>query len=390
MTAEPVVAQGTALRTVLIVLCVTEITSWGVLYYAFPVLAPTISASTGWTLPELTLGFTLAQITGGLVSVVVGRVLDRWGPRAVMSAGSVLAVVAVVVVATAQSLTAYFAGWLLAGAAMAGVLYQPAFAALTRWYGPQRVRALTAVTLVAGLASTVFAPLTALLNTVLDWRQTYLVLAVVLAVITVPLHVLGLRRPWQPAEAHESETPSTIARSGRFVLLAVAMTLSAFAVYAVVINLVPLLTERGLSTTTAAIALGLGGAGQVAGRLGYARLERATSVRSRTALVLLAAAVTTLLLGLVPGPALVLVLGSVLAGCARGIFTLVQATAVTDRWGSVHYGRLSGLLGGPVMLSAAVAPWAGSVLAAWFGGYAAVFVLLAAVSVVAALLSLKT
>jgi cyanate permease len=216
------------------------------------------------------------------------------------------------------------------------------------------------------------------------------VLAVVLAVITVPLHVLGLRRPWPVAEAHESEAPSTIARSGRFVLLAVAMTLSAFAVYAVVINLVPLLTERGLSTTTAAIALGLGGAGQVAGRLGYARLERATSVRTRTALVLLAAAVTTLLLGLAPGPAAVLVLGSVLAGCARGIFTLVQATAVTDRWGSAHYGRLSGLLGGPVMLSAAVAPWAGSVLAAWLGGYAAVFVLLAAVSVVAALLSLKT
>jgi MFS family permease len=390
VTAEPVVARGAALRTVLIVLCVTEITSWGVLYYAFPVLAPSISSSTGWTLPELTLGFTLAQITGGLVGVVVGRVLDRWGPRAVMSAGSVLAVVAVVVVATAQSLTAYFAGWLLAGASMAGVLYQPAFAALTRWYGPQRVRALTAVTLVAGLASTVFAPLTALLNTVLDWRHTYLVLAVVLAVITVPLHVLGLRRPWPPAEAHESEAPSSIARSGRFVLLAVAMTLSAFAVYAVVINLVPLLTERGLSTTTAAIALGLGGAGQVAGRLGYARLERATSVRARTALVLLAAAVTTLLLGLVPGPASVLVLGSVLAGCARGIFTLVQATAVTDRWGSVHYGRLSGLLGGPVMLAGAVAPWAGSVLATWFGGYAAVFVLLAAVSVVAATLSLRT
>lgn len=113
MTAEPVVAQGTSLRTVLIVLCVTEITSWGVLYYAFPVLAPAISASTGWTLPELTLGFTLAQIAGGLVGVGVGRVLDRWGPRPVMSAGSLLAVVAVVVVATAQSLTAYFAGWLL-------------------------------------------------------------------------------------------------------------------------------------------------------------------------------------------------------------------------------------------------------------------------------------
>ena len=44
---------------------------------------------------------------------------------------------------------------------MAGVFYPPAFAALTGWYGPDRVRALTALTLAAGFASTIFAPLTA-------------------------------------------------------------------------------------------------------------------------------------------------------------------------------------------------------------------------------------
>ncbi|MET8757899.1 MFS transporter [Lentzea sp. NPDC004782] len=384
-TAQP--GTGAGLRRVLIVLCATEIISWGVLYYAFPVLLPTISSRTGWSYAAITAGFSASQIVAGLVGIPVGKLLDRHGPRAVMTTGSVVAVLALVGLATADSLVWFTAAWLLAGAAMAGVFYAPAFAALTRWYGPRRVSALTALTLVAGLASTVFAPLTAVLNDRLDWRGTYLVLAGFLAVTTIPLHLWGLRLPW-PAIEHEAvHAPSAVARSRPFLVLVVAMSLAAFSVYAVVINLVPLLTERGMTTSAAAIALGLGGVGQVLGRLGYARLAANTSVRTRTLLILLISAVVTTLLGVVPGPALLLITGSVLAGVARGIFTLVQATAITDRWGPVHYGQLNGLLIAPVMLTAAVAPWAGSALAAVLGGFPAVFVVLGLIGVLAGVLS---
>ena len=137
------------------VLCVTEITSWGVLYYALPVLAPAIAADTGWSVPAVTGAFSAGLVVSALVGVPVGRWLDRIGPRLVMTAGSVLAVPAVAVIALAGSYPVFVAGWLLAGVAMAGTLYPPAFAALTRWWGPRRVTALTGLTLLAGLASTV-------------------------------------------------------------------------------------------------------------------------------------------------------------------------------------------------------------------------------------------
>ena len=82
---------------------------------------------------------------------------------------------------------------------MSGTLYPPAFAALTRWYGPRRVRALTILTLAGGLASTIFAPITALLAGPLGWRGTYLALAIVLAVVTIPAHLVGLNRAWPDA-----------------------------------------------------------------------------------------------------------------------------------------------------------------------------------------------
>ncbi|MQA10256.1 MAG: MFS transporter [Pseudonocardiaceae bacterium] len=381
------------LRRVLVTLCVTEITSWGVLYYAFPVLAGDITADTGWPTAAITAALSASQLVAALVGIPVGGWLDRRGPRGVMTGGSVLAVPSVVAIATAPNLVWFLAAWLLAGVAMGAVLYPPAFAALTRWHGPERVRALTILTLAAGLASTVFAPLTAALSARLDWRATYLVLAGILAVVTIPGHWWGLRLPWpeQPVAEprHRNAHPGRIARSRAFVTLTVALSLAAFATFAVVINLVPLLAERGVDTGTAALALGLGGAGQVAGRLGYATLARHTTVRTRTALIVLAMAVTTAALGVLTSVA-VLIVTAVLAGMARGVFTLLHATAVTDRWGPRYYGQLTGLLSAPLTITMALAPFAGAALASLLGGYATTFLVLGAVAVAAAGLSLAT
>ncbi|MDN5932738.1 MAG: MFS transporter, partial [Pseudonocardia sp.] len=115
----------------LVVLCGTEIISWGVLYYAFPVLASGIAADTGWSLSTITAAFSTGLVVSALAGIPAGRLLDRWGPRAVMTTGSVLGVPAVAGIAVAPSLPWFFAAWALAGLAMAGVLYPPAFAALT-------------------------------------------------------------------------------------------------------------------------------------------------------------------------------------------------------------------------------------------------------------------
>jgi MFS family permease len=391
MSAAPGTLTHAGLRRVLAVLCVTEITSWGVLYYAFPVLAPAMVADTGWSPATVTAAFSLGLIVSALVGIPAGRWLDRFGPRRLMTAGSVIAVPAVIGIATAPTVPWFFAAWALAGVAMAGTLYAPAFAALTRWWGPRRVTALTVLTLLAGLASTIFAPLTAALVAQLGWRQTYLVLAAVLAVVTVPAHLFGLRGRWPPPDPDEQRgkpdhAPTAVTRSRPFLLLVAAVALGAFAAFTVVVNQVPLLIERGLSTTAAAWALGLGGLGQVLGRLGYGTLTRHTGVRARSVLVLGASAAATGLLGLLPGPAVALVGVAMLAGAARGVFTLLEATAVSDRWGSAHYGRLNGLLLAPAMVATALAPWAGAALSEVLGGYPVVFVVLAGVAVLAAVL----
>lgn len=374
------------LRRILVTLCVTQVTSWGILYYAFPVLSGRISAATGWSPPTLTAAFSAGLVVSAVAGVGVGRWIDRHGPRGVMTLGSVVAVLAVVAIAAAPTLPLFVGAWLVAGVAMAGMLYLPAFAALTRWYGPRAVGALTVLTLAGGFASTIFAPITAALADHLDWRGVYLVLAAILAVVTIPAHAFGLRRPWPhlAESAAAGQRPAHILRGRPFVALTIALALAACASHAVVVNLIPLLTERGIGIGVAALILGLGGAGQVLGRLGYAPLHRHLEVRSPTVTVLLGVAVSTVLIPVVTGLA-GLVAAVVFAGVVRGLLTLVQATAVSERWGAVHYGRLTGVLVAPATMTAALAPWIGAALAAGLRGYAAMFWVMGAVALTAAL-----
>lgn len=374
------------LRRALIALGITQIVSWGVLYYAFPVALASITAGTGWSSSACTAAFSASLVVSAVAGVPAGRWLDRFGPRRVMTCGSILAVPAVVVIALAPNLPLFFAGWVLAGAAQAAILYQAAFAALTRWYGPRRVSAITTLTLVAGLSSTLFAPLTSLLLRHLDWRGTYLVLATVLAAVTIPAHAWLLTPPWHPPTAAGAEPRRRadragvrqIVRSSRFLVLSGALTVANFGVYAASLTLIPLLTGRGMSPTAAATTLGLVGAGQLLGRLGYAPLNARATPAAASIVILGACAVTVALLGAVPGPTAALVALSVLLGAARGAATLLQATTVADIWGTTQYATLAGYFAAPITLATAVAPWGGTVLAGVFGGYPIMFAVLAA------------
>ncbi len=121
-------------------LCLTQITSWGIVYYAFLVLNPAITADTGWSAGATTAAFSAALVVSAMAGIYVGRVLDHRGPRTVMTADSVLGSLSLLVIAAAPNLAVFSAGWLLAGAAMAAILCQPAFAALTRWWAPDHIR----------------------------------------------------------------------------------------------------------------------------------------------------------------------------------------------------------------------------------------------------------
>src|SRR5690242_8178239 len=112
-------AETQGLGRALVALCITEITSWGILYYAFPVMLARLTRATGWSTGTAMAAYTTGLVVAALAGVPVGRLLDRYGPRPVMVAGSVTGVVAILFIAAAPDLRSFFAAWALAGLAQA-------------------------------------------------------------------------------------------------------------------------------------------------------------------------------------------------------------------------------------------------------------------------------
>lgn len=381
---QPAPASRRALIAAVVVLCITQLVGWGVLFYAMPVALEVMSADTGWSRSGISGAFTAGLIVSAFVGVPMGWLVERFGPRLLMVVGSLLTLPPILLISRAESLTELTIGWMLCGIAMPALFYQVAFAACAGWLGKDRVKGITAVTLVGGVSSTIFAPLTNVLIEGYGWRTMWVILGVLLVVVLVPLQWFFLTPRWTPVRKSTTGIGvGPIVRSGRFIALSASVTIFTLCGFAVTLTIVSLMTERGFSHAFGAIVLGVVGLGQLLGRLGFGRFS-APGVRSIRNIVIVASLVSsTLLLVVVAGPVWAVVAIAILFGAARGAGTLMHATAVVEVWGPERYGALVGVFGMPITLAQALSPWIGAALAGVLGSFAAMDVAMAIAAAIA-------
>jgi sugar phosphate permease len=384
-------------------LAITEPISWGVLYYAFGALIVPMQNELGWSLADLTAGFSLATLVAGLAAIPVGRWVDRNGARWVMTAASLLGVLMVLAWSRVESLPLFLAIWVGIGLAQSGTLYEPAFAAVAGWFRRYRSRALLILTITGGFASTIFLPLTGWLAESRGWRETLVMLAILLAVVTVPLHALVLRRrPEDEGLAPDGEPPAMTVEGKAeplpppegvtvrealddpgFRWLAAAFWLATIVSIAAGVHFIPYLTEKGESPTFAAAAAGAIGAAQVLARLVVTALGTRFSLKAITGGVFLLQGISVLLM--LAGGRAVLLLAVLLLGAGRGALTLIRADIVASRYGRAHFGAISGVMALWLVGARALAPVGIGWLAVAFGGYDPVMWLLAGAGLLSAL-----
>lgn len=340
---------------------VAQIVSWGTLFYTIAVLGAAMRADTGVSDLWLFGSFTAGLFLSGLVSPFVGRQIDAYGGRRVLAAGSLLGAAACAVLAGAQGPVTLLAGWLLAGVAMAACLYDPAFATLHQIAGLSYRRAVTALTLFGGFASTVFWPLSQYLLDTVGWRQTFATYAVLHVALCLPLHVASVpagRGAWERTPAAEPGAAPRPHAGPTFVWLAAALSLAAFISSAIAAHLIGLLTATGLSARDAVLIGSLIGPMQVAGRImefAFNRHVRALAMGT-FAFALMAGALAVFTQ--VHGIWIVALAFAIPYGWANGIMTIVRGTVPAELFGHHGYGALLGRLALPQFVLKAVAPFA--------------------------------
>jgi len=383
----------------LVAVSLGQITSWGVLFYSFAVFLTPMQEELGWSVAQLTGGYSLALLVSAVAALPVGRWLDRHGPRALMTAGSIAAALLVAGWATADSLLVYYLIWLGIGVVMAAVLYEPAFHMVANWFRRLRGRALTVLTVIAGLASVIYIPLASWLVGQFGWRDALLILAAILALGTVPIHALLLRHspadmglepdggPGAAGEAtmmtsERSLTREEAFRHPGFWWLAAAFFLANLGTMAVTVYLIPYLISEGYSRSFAAGAAGAVGLLAMPGRVVLTPLGDVIDRRYVTALIfgMQALAVALLLANQSRAGVIAFV---ILFGAGFGAITPARAALVAEGYGPAHYGSINGVIAFCMTFARAIAPVGAGLLYGWFGGYATVLWVVAAFSAVA-------
>jgi MFS family permease len=344
-----------------LVLAVTQILAWGAIYYPPVLTVPLIAADRDWSVTLTMGGFSFGLLIAGFASPRVGALIDRHGGHRVMPAGSLVGAAGLVGLVYAHSPFAYFACWMLLGLAMSASLYDPAFATLGRVFGPAARRPITALTLAGGFASTVSWPTTHVLIEAVGWRGTYVVYAVVLAVIAAPLHAFALPRGKARPEVHASgaatAAPAVLpARGLTFALVMAAFTAYAFVPSGLAAHMLAIFGRLGLDAGTVVVIGTLFGPAQVT-----ARLFEFALIRNLHPLWLVRSAVGLLLVGFVLLATFGLSVAvaatfAVMFGGANGLITIARGTVPLALFGAAGYGRIVGRIAGPALIMQSAAP----------------------------------
>ncbi|MEV7630168.1 MFS transporter [Actinoplanes sp. NPDC089786] len=391
MTSARTVASPAAgrARSIVAALAVTQTVGYGTLYYAFAVFLTPLAADLHTSTTAITGTFTASVLASAVAAVPVGRWLDRHGGRALMTGGSLLGAVLLVAWSQVDSLWQLYAVQIGLGVAGAASLYEAAFAVIIAWHTPaRRSAALLALTVVAGFASTIFLPLTGWLVDRHGWRTALLVLAVIQAVMTIPLHAAVIRAaPRHPAN-HTVAPPirlRAVLTDRGFWLLAVAFTAHTAAIAVVTVHLVTALIGWGHRTTFAATAAGLFGVLSVTGRLvttGLHRRYRLSRVVAGIFVVQGLAAAALPVAGRNPVAAITAVIG---IGLGFGVGSIAKPILLADRYDTRRYATIASLLVVPMTIAKATAPLAAATLHTSSGSYAGVFTATATACIIAAI-----
>lgn len=338
--------------------------SWASSYYLPAVLGAGMARDLGMSLSTVFAAFSCALIVSALVGPIAGRWIDRHGGRALLMATNGVFVLGLVGLSLAHSGWALFAAWLVIGVGMGAGLYEAAFAALVRLRGQESRSAITAITLIAGFASTVGWPLSAWMEAQWGWRGACVAWAALHLLVGLPLNALLPRAtgavsaitPIRDAGSMEEKTSQRDGRRwGVGALLALVFAITAFVSTAMAAHLPGVVMAAGATPAMAVLAGALLGPAQVLARvLEWRLLQRwhpLVAARLATALH----PVGALLMGVFAGP-----WGMAFAflhGAGNGIMTIAKGALPLALFGAQGYGARQGWLMAPARIAQAVAPW---------------------------------
>jgi MFS family permease len=249
--------------------------------FSLPVFLRLIARDTGWSVTGVSSAMTIGFLAMACTSMIWGTLSDRFGPLPVVLTGSIALAISLALASRASSLIAFqmIFGVMVGGSIAA--IFAPMMAAVTGWFDTHRSLAVSLVSAGMGMAPMTMSPLAAWLVSSHDWRTSMQILAVVVAVIMLPVSLL-VRRPPALESAHadpsgDGATPSEISlaqalRSPQFIILLLTNFFCCATHSGPIIHTVSYAISCGISMMAAVTIYSVEGLAGMGGRIAFGLL----------------------------------------------------------------------------------------------------------------------
>ncbi len=372
-------------RRGVIAISITQIASWGSSYFVPAVFSTRMAADLGLPVAMVFGGITIMLLVGSLLGPAIGRRTDRIGPRDILIAGSLFLAAGMAALAFAEGLAGFVIAWALIGISMPMTLTQTPFAAVAQLMPHASRKALGLMTLLGSLCPPIFMPLLAAMETLIGWRGSCFLLAVLQIVVCVPLH-WAIRVKPQPLVGQatgEGARPlvDSAMRRKAFWLMFAAFATAGYVSWGLPVQIVSVGQGYGLELALAVIVGSLFGPAQMVARMGETAFGDRLPI-----LVLGISSATIMMIGcalpvIFGGGVMAFSAGVIGFGLGSGTMTIVRVVGPLAVFGREGYAEIMGKMNLPLNYVFATAPF---VLAAasGLGGSSAVMALCSALMLV--------
>jgi predicted MFS family arabinose efflux permease len=341
---------------IILALGTTQTLAWASSYYLPAILADPIARDLGVSSNWIFAAFSGSLVISAVLGPRVGRQIDLFGGRPVLTTSNLTIAAGLALLGVTTSIPVLVAAWLLLGIGMGCGLYDAAFGALGRIYGDAARRSITGITLIAGFASTVGWPLTALGLESIGWRNTCFAWALAHILIGLPINFFMLPAV-KGANAAAAVSIKPHIQIDRTMILLAFIFAAAWTVTGAMAAHMPRILEAAGATTVQAVAAGaLFGPAQVVARVIEASFLSRYHPLLSTRLACLMHPIGAAILAAAGGAASSAF--SIFFGFGNGILTIARGTLPLAIFGPKNYGYRLGLVGAPARMAQALAPLA--------------------------------
>ncbi len=368
-------------------------TMWGV-FYAFGVFFKPVLNEFGWTKAMTSGAFSLASIMNGLLTVAMGGLTDKFGPRMVMTVCGLFLGSGFMLMSQVSSVFhLYLFYGIFVGVGMSGS-FIPLTSTVARWFFKRRGLMTGIVAAGSGIGALIGPPVASRLILLYGWRMSYLILGSVTLLAVVLSAQLIKRDPAQVGQAPYGENPKEPAELGRkveglslreaiysqefWVFFATGFSYG-YCVFAIMVHMTPHAIESGISAIRAANLLATIGGLAILGKVLVGRVG--DTVGNRRTLMLGFILMSGALIGLAPariGWMLFLIAG--LFGFAYGGIAVSHSPLVAELFGLRSHGLIFGVFAISVSWGGAMGPFLTGYLFDVTNSYQIAFLLCAAIS----------